>query len=85
MREARVRIEVVSMDYPEELKPSVYPLLKAIIQAEEPYSEELAVCWQKLYEWGISDQGRLLISPQCLLEALTHVSMEEEVNRAGQF
>lgn len=68
-----------------ECLPFVLPHLKRLLETEKPTADDLWADYQALLEYGLADQGRLTVSPDLILAALTHITFEEEVNRVGQY
>ena len=57
------------------LYPFVLPHLKRLLETDKPTADELWADYQCLLELGLADQGRLTVSPNLLLAALTHVTL----------
>lgn len=80
-----VTIEITHKPVDMSLYPFVLPALHRLLEAENPFDERHRGDYHTLLDLGLADQGRLLISPDVLLAALTWVSFDDEMNRVGQF
>lgn len=78
-----IELEQDVLDPSEYQKQLLIPALHAILTSRDGYADRLSKHWQTLLDMGFADQGRLITTPTMLMEALTHVPFNEEVNRAG--
>jgi hypothetical protein len=78
-----VEVQQDVYDPPWEVKARLLPAMKQIIESKDAHSDDNMEAWQVLRDLLHADGGRLITTPQMLLEAMNYVPFNEEVDRVG--